>query len=648
VATDSLKLVRWTSPYWEAQRPVVLANLTIPGQRFISEGASPQFVPGEHETGNIRLDVPYAGEIATLDRHGNSHFTVTLRCMAADPVAEADALVAAILMAPARSAIEWRRDGTGIPTYFPIRGDAQWTPTYEMRQRQQGAGMLVALSVEVAPYVHHGSMDVFDDFETDSISDYTINMGTGLVVTSGLLFPSTTTEKRLTYSARGHAIGDGQVTAAISTTTPTTGLVFAPRLKTLDTANWIEARLTASTLSIWKYDAGTPTQLDAGVSFVPAINTTYWVRLRIEGLLVTAAVFSAQPTPMGTPAAVTTHTLAGANATKYGTGITGSAGLRWIPSAAAQAVVEFAIEPYTYRNLTLPQVIQLGGAIPGDLPALCDIEVTSSGGAAAPVAGLFGWTQRPTTPGYGVAPFGIIEAESATLAAGFSVATDAGARGGNVIGATALGVAWWYVDASTIPPDDDGSLSVEVFARCAYNTSTGFNIQLFADPRLGTNYGARRYSDRGAGGLRPTAGSGLYGMRRLGRIRLNGQQYLGIQSPASPAFVVDYLVLVPSRSFAESPMGVALDSAYPKFAPSTAETTRTLLADGGSTINAPGYPPMAEHGLGRRIEFPVGNVDLLAKQSSVVIDRPEVDATAEQLAHTASVHVRCLPRFAFA
>lgn len=646
--SDTLRLVRFVAPYYEAMRPIALLDLTST-VRKIADGGSPQLVPGEHETGNIRLDSPYAGEIQTLDRHANSRLTVTLRTLATDPIADADAIVAAILAAPARCAIEWRRDGTGSPTYFPVRGDAQWTPTYEMRGRQQGAGLLVALSIEVAPYVHRGSMDLVDLFDVDSLTDYTVDMGTGLTVASGALSPGTTAEKRLTYSARGHVFADAQATAAIATSTPLTGLVFGPRLKTLDTSNWLEARLTASTLSIWKYDGGTATQLDAGVAFVPAVSTTYWVRLRVEGLIVTAAVFSAAPSPMSTPAATTTHTLAGANATKYGTGIKGSAGLRWIPSVTTQSVTEFSVEPYTYRNLTLPQVIQLGGSIPGDLPALCDLEVTPSGGSAAPIAGQFGWSPRPASTVYGVAPFGIIEAETGTLISGFA-ATGAGAyRGNNAILTTTTGVANWYIDAGTIEPDEDGSLSVEVYGRVAFGTQALFWIQLYADPRAGSSYGARRYSDRGEAGLVAPVGSGVFAWRRLGRIRLNGPQVLGIYSYPN-TFYVDYLALFLSRSFVSSPGGMALTAYYPRFAPSTSETTRTLLADGGSTINHPALSsaPMAEHGLGRRIEMGPGETDLLAKLCSVVPDRPETDATVEQLSHSATVHVRVLPRYVLA
>lgn len=58
--------------------------------------------------------------------------------------------------------------------------------------------------------------------------------------------------------------------------------------------------------------------------------------------------------------------------------------------------------------------------------------------------------------------------------------------------------------------------------------------------------------------------------------------------------------------------------------------------------------PLREHGLGRRIELPVGDVDLVAKLSSLVVDRPEADGAVEQLTHAATVRASLLPRFAYA
>lgn len=170
MARDQLRLVVFTAPAYEAARPYVLADFTAP-PRYLAEGGSPQLAPGEHETGNITYDSAYAGEFSTLDRHRNSRLTFVLRTLAADPVADVDALVAASLAAPPRSAVEWKRDSYPA-VYFPLRGDVNWTPLYSVRERSQGGGMLVTLGFEVAPFVHHGSLDIYDGFEMDSLADY--------------------------------------------------------------------------------------------------------------------------------------------------------------------------------------------------------------------------------------------------------------------------------------------------------------------------------------------------------------------------------------------------------------------------------------------------------------------------------------------
>jgi hypothetical protein len=653
--SDTLRLVRFVAPDFEAARPIVLAELTS-DVRHIADGGSPQFAPGDRERGNITLDSPYAGEIATLDRHKNARFTVTLRTMAADPVADMDALVAQLITAPARSAIEWRRDGTSLPSYYPLRFDAEWSPTYRLRERRQRAGMTVALNIEVAPYVHRGSMDIAEDFAT--LDDWTYDQGAGtLSAVGGQLAPSSTAAKRLWHSTRGYRYGDAQATLALQVGA-TTSTIAEVVLSRQDATTALLLGVNAGTLRISRRVAGTTTVLATTAAILTA-STAYWVRGRREGDVLIAELFTAAPSPMAAPAVTVTHTLSGGDIAAFAD--EGDIGLHWAPGATGERINAFTVQAYAYRNRTLPQMIALG-TVPGDLPALCDLTVTPSGGSAAPIAGLFGWARTPTTPAYGVPPFGILEGEAMTITDTFSVIAESSepgpARGGNYANTATTSAIWWGVDADTLEPDNDGSLTVEVFARIAYNHTHAGSWVLFADPRDGTSYGARRYGDRGTAGILPRArlvsgGAPFYSWRmvRLGRIRLTGQQRLGVSvtlNGGSTGVGIDYLVLVPARSFVASPMGVAVDSGYPKLAPSTAETVRTLQADGTATINAPGQTPMAEHGMGRRIELPPGDVSLVAKLSSLAVDRAEVDTASEQLGHAASVQARVLPRYAFA
>lgn len=655
VAADSLRLVRFVAPHFEAAQPVALADLTT-DDRKLSEGGGVALVPGERDRGNIRLDVPWAGEVPTLDRHGNARLNFTLRLLASDPVADADAIVAAILTAPSRCAIEWRRGGR--PTYFPLRGDADWTPSYSMRERRQGGGMTVAFSIEVAPWAHRGSMDIADDFAVDSLADYTFDVGAGtLSVSGGQLVPSDTAEKRLYHSARGFRYSDAQGTLKRTHGTTAPSALVGPMLRRLDASNALIGGLVPASniVAIYKFDGSAFTLLASAAITALTAGQVHWMRFRAEGNVLTAEHWTAEPTPMGTPATTVSHTLSGANATKFGTGIAGDAGVRIVPGDLTERYDELRVRPYTYRNRTLPQSIALEGQVPGDLPALCDLEITPSGGTAVPVFALAGWSRRATTPTFGVAPLGIIQGEAATTLVTFAIGSNANALGGSYVQTTAAGagsaLARWQIDASALPLDADGHVTVEVFARVIYgNSHTGLKWVLSATPR--TTSSAARYSDRGSAGLSPpVATASVWRFVRLGRIRLSGEHLLRCDvswSAGTQTVGLDYLVIVPAASFVASPMGVALDSAYPQFVYATTETMRVLLHDGEGTLARPLEAPLLGFGLGRRIEVPTGNADLIVKLSSLVPENPTANADSEQLSHDATVRARLLPRFAYA
>lgn len=662
VIPDGLRLVRFVAPHHEAARPVPLVDLTT-AERKLSEGGGVSLVPAERDRGNIRLDVPWAGEVPTVDRHGNARLSFTLRLLAGDPVADADNVVGAIVAAPGRAAIEWRRGGRA--TYYPLRGDADWTPTYRMRERMQGAGMLAAFSVEVAPYAHRGSMDVADDFDVDSLGDYTFDVGEGtLQVLSGQMVPADTTEKRLHHTARDFTYADHQATVKIRTGASITGAIWRMGviLKRKDAQNYIyitigdetgDAATPAPRLRVVIVTGGVATSVVSNTATL-ATNTNYWLRGRIEGNVVIPELFTAEPSPMGSPAQASTHTLTGVDATNFGTGVVGRAGIYALPRGTDYRIDDFRVRPFTYRNLTLPRSVAMSGAIPGNLPALCDLSVTTSGGTDAPVFGLIGWALRPGAARYGVAPLGVIEAEAANTLSGFSVEANAGSLSGNRIitpAATGAGsaTAAWTVDAGALSQDD---VTVDVFARVSQGAGfSGLKWVLDATPLAGGSAGATRYSDRGSAGLGSLVNVGPWQFVRLGRIRLSGPHSLRLVaswSGGNNVLLVDYLVLVPAHAFVASPMDVANDAAYPKFVPGTAERTRTLLHDGGGVLGVPGQPALREHGLGRRLELPVGKVDLVAKLSSLVVGDPVANAASEQLTHAATLHASITPRFAYA
>lgn len=234
-------------------------------------------------------------------------------------------------------------------------------------------------------------------YDRSTLEDWTFDVGSGtLAAASGQLTPTTTAAKVLYHSGRGYTYDDVQVTVKVTTASIGGGGVWVIA-KRLDANNFLTGYLDlgGAGLTIYKYDGGSFTSL-GGVAAVPAALTSYWVRFRIEGNVLTAEWFASTPTPASAPTGSASHTLSGANSTKFGAGISGQVGLRLDSAVLGTRYDDFTVEPFTYRNRTLPEVIPLGGTIPGDAPALVDAEFTPSGGSAAPVWALLGWSERPT------------------------------------------------------------------------------------------------------------------------------------------------------------------------------------------------------------------------------------------------------------
>jgi hypothetical protein len=204
---------------------------------------------------------------------------------------------------------------------------------------------------------------------------------------------------------------------------------------------------------------------------------------------------------------------------------------------------------------------------------------------------------------------------------------------------------------------------LECWARVLLNASlVSPRLTLSARPAAGSAYGAERYTQEygSTGKLLTVPSSGTVSrLTRLGtlilradplravaqQLRLAGS--LGAGSAGS-AFGLDYLVLVRAPQRVSSPSGKPNDSSYPAFARTTSEIRRIIRSDGAGFTAQPGGMRSQDVGLSGRIELPAGNVDLLAKLSSLVPDDPTSDATTEQLAHSATVHAAVTPRYRLA
>lgn len=594
-------------------------------------------------------------------------------------IATLEGLLAQAEANPLPLLLEWRPDGASQSAYYDVRGTADWTSNYEWAQFAGAQSLIVEIAVPVAPLARGLPYDIFDGFDVDTRSDYTYDSGTAAqeLVGNGLLgaLSSPTVEKRAAHTARGYQYADSQQTIKGYCFTEAINFKLGVLIKRSSAATYLEAYVDdtglESRLRIDKVIGGVRTNV-ATINLVaritPGTGNFFWVRGRIEGNTVTAEYFATAntPTPMGTPTQTVSYTLAvGEERTNFGAGVEGSPGRVWVPRTTFAAIMEYTVEPYSYRNQTLPETLVLGGTTPGDAPATADITVTPSGGAAAPLWGLLGWGRKPTV-GLAEAPFGIIEAQTASNRSGWASEAVATARGGKMLRDTAALVsdvytASWTVDPATLLAEDfTAEIAVEVWARVLIApTIVTPTLTLSTRPEDGLSYGSARYTDEWGNIGRlltvPTGGS-EWRFTRLGTLRmlvdpLRPRKWLlwlagTVGAGTSGQWGVDYLILVPGGSRACSPSGKPNDAGYPPFVSSTGETSKTIKNDLSALVAKPPQFGHPDHGLGGQLlELPPGESQLLVKLSSLVPDDPTANTTSEQLAHTATVHVAVTPRW---
>ncbi len=318
---------------------------------------------------------------------------------------------------------------------------------------------------------------------------------------------------------------------------------------------------------------------------------------------------------------------------------------------------------------TLPAVYSPATDVPGSAPALAALRVRAFGGSAAPVWALIGWTKRPGSPlSSSVAPFGIIEAETfGGLSTWSAIGTDSTFSNSNGIRATASGAGsasgYAVVDPSVMQPDEfaAGTVDIEVWARLELAaTLVTPKIVLSLEPNAGASYGASQYSaEYGATGkllTKPSSGT-VFRFVKLGTLTMpvdpvqplkwNVKLAASWAGGSSGSFGVDYLIMVPARQRAVSRCGVANDSSYPQFIPSTADTKKQIQSDLSGRIAAAAGNLGPHSGLGGSpLELPPGPVDIVVKLSSLVADDPTSSTASEQKTHPlTSGLIRCRPRW---
>jgi hypothetical protein len=661
-------------------RPAVLLDLNdMTNFAIVRESFVVVFGQGGKQAVMSPADRRYGGERQHGEITPNGQLTWSALVMGASAdacIATVESMLAQLEANPRELLLEWRPDGTSQSSLFEVRGTGSWECKYQWVQFAGAQSMVFNVSIPVAPLAHGLPMDILDLFAVDTRSDYSYDSGASAneEVAGGELkaAANVSTEQRAIHTARGYQYADNQQTVKGTPGATITGWKNGVVLKRIAATTYIEVYVddegTNSRLRVDEIIAGVRTNLSTtNLAARVKAATAHWVRGRIEGSIVRAEYFTSAPTPMGARTTNFSVTLEGSGETTFGAGVKGAPGRVWIPETVGAAIDEYSVEPYTYAyQTTVPVVFRFAGSIPGDAPALADVMVTTSGGAAPPIWALLGWTAKPAV-GLAQPPFGVIEAESAGNLSGWSSIANAGARGGNMLkDAAALSsdvyTASWAVDPSLVARDAfTTEIAVEVWARVMLAaTIVTPSLTLSVRPEDGLSYGAARYTDEwgSAGKLlaAPASGTEKWRMVRLGTLHtlvdpLRPRKWLlwltgSVGAGTSGEWGIDYLVLVPSQSRACSPSSKPNDSGFPRFIASTAETSKTVKADLSALVAKPpafGHP---DHGLGGElIEFPPGESELLVKLSSLVPDDPTVDATTEQLAHSATVHAAVTPRW---
>lgn len=432
----------------------------------------------------------YGGGYIAAETHSNGSFEA--EWYVTDTTADAQLVrleaLLGILQQPARNRyVEWRPEGATRSVFYEIRGPGQWEPTYRWIVYQQSKTIQLKAALVVAPLAEGSRLDIWDDFAVDSIADYAFDAGSGTVsVSGGELVPSSTAQKDFYHNERGYTYEDVQVTARHFVGTVTTAHRAGVMVKRLDVSNQIRAICSFATnlIIVQKIDAGVATTLASTAITGAAANTNYWVRGRIEGNVVTAEHYTTAPSPGIAPANVATYTLTGADATKFGKGVSGYTGIAgWTPADTTGRIDDFTVEPYTYTSRTAGEEIDLP-SIPGTAPAKVGIYTSQTAGSTYTPWAAFGWQPKPSPFNY--VQRGDFENQTgATAIYGWSNAAVT-----NINGAS-TSVAQYTTQGKF------GSFALQTV--CPATADTGANYQIFRLFKKGVTYTATAWIRAAAG-----------------------------------------------------------------------------------------------------------------------------------------------------
>jgi uncharacterized phage protein gp47/JayE len=230
----------------------------------------------------------------------------------------------------------------------PLSGEeVMWSNTPTLRASDLYAVLKQVDGVKAVTSLVFGQALVFDDYALDTITSgpWIFDTGAGTLSVSGnQLVPSDLTAKAL---YRPDLYRDVRTIRKITLAGPVTGGVWSAMLTRLDATNYLRARLDQASgqLQLRKVDAGADTPLGSATTYATPTSTSVWLDAQKVGNVLTGRVYTADPL-VGSPAAAATvgpYTLAGGDATKFGAGVEGTAGIRMTPASTSERYDDFRV-----------------------------------------------------------------------------------------------------------------------------------------------------------------------------------------------------------------------------------------------------------------------------------------------------------------
>jgi hypothetical protein len=183
----------------------------------------------------------------------------------------------------------------------------------------------------------NAELGVIDLLTTDGFASgaYNVDSGSGLSIntTSHRLIASSTTIKRF-HRSDGYLYSDSDVCYQVRYDNPTAATyTFGAQVRWIDASNYIYGRVDSGVMHIGKFEGGTQTNLATGATLSLSDGSSYWLRLRSNGNVITLTAYTSDPRIDASGLIGTlNYTLTGSDATNFGLGIVGAMGVVWQPA----------------------------------------------------------------------------------------------------------------------------------------------------------------------------------------------------------------------------------------------------------------------------------------------------------------------------